>query len=177
MDLRRMDVSKVLTSLRERSVADAVGPAGVAIGIVLVALGWILEEESIGIGSTIRALGGIVLFAGLATVVFGDPHRRAVVTGKSKRIVERYMARTANWGWPDRVGLAGVAIGAALVVPAVVLQVVFRNGAIVALPAVILFWIGVLLLIYGRLHGRGEMRTPDRSSSPSRRGRHGNRRL
>ena len=29
----------------------------------------------------------------------------------ARRIVERYMSRTAGWGWPDRVRLAGVAVG------------------------------------------------------------------
>ena len=88
-----------------------------------------------------------------------------------------YMLRTAHWGWPDRVGLASVTIGVALIVPAVVLQIIFRNGAVVAGPAVILFWVGILLLIYGRLHGRGDMLTRDWSSSPSRRGGHDKRRL
>ena len=143
------------------------GSAAVAVGIVLVALGWILEEESIGAGAPIRTLGGIALLAGLAAVVFGDSRRRAVAVGRSKRIGERYLARTASWGWPDRVGLAGVIVGAALVAPALVLQIVFRNGAIIALPAVMIFWGGVFLLIYGRFHGRGA--SSDSSRSPGER--------
>ena len=171
MDPPKVNVDRLLASLRESRSADSLGAAGVAFGIVLVALGWILEEESISIGGAIRTLGGIVFLAGLATVVLGDSRRRAAAIGVSRRILARYMSRTAHWGWPDRVGLAGVAIGVALIVPALVLQIVFRNGALVAGPAVILFWVGIILLIYGRFRGRGEMRTQDLSSSPSRRDR------
>ena len=163
----KMSVARILASLRESRSPASLAPAAVALGIVLVALGWVLEDWSVGIGAAIRVLGGIVFLAGLTTVVFGDSRRRAVAIGMSKRIVARYMSRTAHWGWPDRVGLAGVAIGVALIVPALVLQIIFRNGAAVAGPAVILFWVGIFLLIYGRFHGRGEMPTGDRSSSPS----------
>ena len=128
----RMSLARMLASLRESRSADGLGAAGVALGIILVALGWILEEASIGIGSAIRTLGGISFLAGLATVVFGDSRRRAVAIGMSKRVVARYMSRTAYWGWPDRVGLAGVIVGLALSVPAVVLQIIFRNGGAVA---------------------------------------------
>ena len=172
-----ISVATMLASLRESRSADSFGPAGVAFGIVLIALGWILDEESFGVGGVVRTLGGIAFLAGLATVVFGNSRRRAAAMGYSGRIYARYMSRTAYWGWPDRVGLAGVAIGVALIVPAVVLQIIFRNGAVVAGPAVILFWVGILLLIYGRFHGRGEKRTRDLYSSPSRREGHGRGRL
>ena len=162
-----MSAPEVLTSLRESGSADKLGAAGVAVGIVLVAVGLILEEELIGVGAAIRTLGGIVFLSGLAAVVFGDSRRRAVAIGQSKRVGARYIARTANWGWPDRVGLAGVAIGAALVVPALVLQIIFRSGAIVALPAVLIFWGGVFLLIYGRFYGR----SPSSQSRTEGRGR------
>ena len=166
----------MLASLRESGSADSLGAAGVALGIVLVALGWVLEEASIGVGATIRTLGGICFLAGLAAVVVGNARRRAVAIGMSKRIVARYMSRTAHWGWPDRVGLAGVIIGLALSVPAVVLQIIFRNGAAVAGPAVLIFWVGVALLIYGRFYGRDETQTRGQSSSDSdARGRGGGR--
>ena len=177
MNPLKMSPVRMLASLREARSADGLASAGVAFGIVLVALGWILEEESIGIGTAVRTLGGIVFLAGLATVVFGDSRRRAAAIGMSKRIAARYMSRTANWGWPDRWGLAGVIVGLALIVPALVLQIIFRNGATVAGPAVILFWVGIALLIYGRFHGRGEMPTGDRYSSPSRREGRGRGRL
>ena len=169
----KMSVAKMLVSLQESRSADRLGPAGVAVGIILVALGWILEEESIGVGGAIRTLGGILFLCGLAIVVFGDSRRRAAAIGMSGRIYAKYMSRTANWSWPDRVGLAGVTIGVVLVVPALILQIILRNGAIVAVPAVILFWGGVFLLIYGRFHGRGAMSTRDQSSSTSRRKRRG----
>ncbi len=165
----KKSVARMLASFRESRSVDGLGPAGVALGIVLVALGWFLEEESVGIGMAIRTLGGALFLCGLAIVVLCDSHRRAVATGMSKRLYGRYMSRTAHWSWPDRVGLAGVVIGVALIVPAVVLQIIFRNGAVVAGPAVILFWVGILLLIYGRFHGRGEKQGRDLSSSPSHR--------
>lgn len=168
-----MGVPKLLVSLRERGLADSVGPVNVAIGIILVALGWILAEEAIGIGTAIRTLGGVLFLAVLAIVVLGDSRRRSVAIGISRRIVARYMSRTARWGWPDRVGLAGVAVGLALIVPALVLQIIFRNGSVVAVPAGLLFWGGVCLLIYGRFHARGEARSRGMSSSPSRRERRG----
>ena len=176
MNPLKLSLARMLASLREARSADSLGAAGVGLGIVLVALGWILEETSIGVGAAIRTLGGICFLAGLAAVVVGDSHRRAVAIGMSKRIVARYMSRTAHWGWPDRVGLAGVIIGLALSVPAVVLQITFRNGAAVAGPAVLIFWGGVALLIYGRFYGRDETQTRGQSSSDSRaRGRGGGR--
>ncbi len=171
-----VSVARMLASLRESRSADGLGAVGVALGIVLVALGWILEEASIGVGAAIRTLGGILFLAGLATVVFGDSRRRAVAIGLSQRIVARYMSRTAHWGWPDRVGLAGVTVGLALSVPAVVLQIILRNGAAVAGPAVLIFWVGIALLIYGRFYGPDEKQTRGQSSSDSRaRGRGGGR--
>ena len=173
----KVSVARMLASLRESRSADSLGAVGVAFGIVLVALGWILEESSVGIGAAMRTVGGMVFLAGLTTVVFGDSRRRAAAIGMSKRIVARYLSRTAHWGWPDRWGLAGVIVGLALIVPALVLQIIFRNGAVVAGPAVLLFWVGIFLLIYGRFHGRGEMRTRHRYSSPSRREGRGRGRL
>ena len=170
MHLLKMSVARMLASLRESRPPASLSPAAVAFGILLVALGWILEEQSIGIGGAIRVLGGIVSLAGLAAVVFGDSRRRAAASGMSKDILARYMSRTAHWGWPDRVGLAGVAVGVALIIPAVVLQIIFRNGAVLAGPSLILFWVGVFLLIYGRFRGGDDTRTRGRSSSPSSEG-------
>ena len=168
----KMSAAKMLTSFRERGSADRFGAGGVAVGILLVAIGWILEGEFVGIGTAIRTLGGILFLVGLGTVVLGNARHRAAAIGISKRICAGYMSRTAHWGWPDRVGLAGVAIGTALVVPAVVLQIIFRNGAVIAGPAVLLFWVGIILLIYGRFRGRGKTRP----SVPSRGGKHDKRR-
>ena len=144
MDGLKTSVARMLASIRESGWAGGVGPGGVVLGILLVALGWILEEQSVGVGGAIRTLGGVLLLCGLAVVVFGDTRRRAAALGAAERIYARYMARTAHWAWPDRVGLAGVIVGAALVVPALAMQIIFRNGAVVALPAVIIFWCGVV---------------------------------
>ena len=168
----KTNAANMLASLRESRRAGSLGPAGVVLGILLVALGWILEEQSIGAGAVVRTLGGILFLCGLAIVVFGDAHRRAAAIGATERIYARYMARTAHWGWPDRWGLAGAVIGFALVVPAIVLQIIFRNGVVVAAPAVLIFWIGVFLLIYGRFHRRGRMRDRSLPSSSSRRDRY-----
>ncbi len=166
----KIEVARMFASLRELTSPASLAPAAVAFGLVLVTLGWILEEESVGIGTGVRVLGGVVFLAGLATVVFGDSRRRTAVIGMSKGILSKYLSRTAHCAWPDRAGLAGVAIGVALITPAVVFQILFRNGVVVAGLAVILFWVGILLLIYGRIHGRVVMRTGGRSTSPSRRG-------
>ena len=164
----KTNTANMLASLRGLWRAGSLGPAGVVLGILLVALGWILEEQFIGAGAVVRTLGGVLFLCGLAIVVFGDSHRRVAAIGAAERIYARYMARTAHWGWPDRWGLAGVVIGFALVVPALVLQIIFRNGVVIAAPAVVIFWAGVFLLIYGRFHRRGQMRDRGLPSSPPR---------
>ncbi len=173
----KTSVARMFASLREWRSAGSLGPAGVVLGILLVALGWILEEQSIGVGAVVRTLGGILLLCGLAIVVFGDPRRRAAAIGAAERTYARYMNRTAHWSWPDRWGLAGVVVGFALVVPALILQIIFRNGVVIAAPAVLLFWTGVFLLVYGRFHRRRRMRDQGLPTSPSRRGRHRDGRL
>ena len=92
-------------------LADRLGSTGVAIGIILVALGLILQEYFDGIGTAIRTLGGLLFLCGFAAVVFGESRRRAVALGTFRRLGARHMAMTANWGWPDRVGLAGSCAG------------------------------------------------------------------
>ena len=72
MDPQKLRLARMLASLRESGSADGLGAAGVALGIVLVALGWVLEEASIGLDAVIRTLGGICFLAGLGTVVFGN---------------------------------------------------------------------------------------------------------
>ena len=91
-----MSVARTLASLRESGSRASLAPAVAAFGIVLVALGWILEKESVGIGAAIRMLGGILFLAGLATVVFGDSRRRTVALDISKRTLARYMSRTVS---------------------------------------------------------------------------------
>ena len=106
---KRADVSsskmglftKLLATLRGLSPTDMVGSAAAAGGIVLVALGIVLQEIGVASGASIRALGGVVLLGGLGAVLFGEPRRRAAVVGTARRIVERYVAATAAWRWPE----------------------------------------------------------------------------
>ena len=167
--------AKLLKALRELSPSDTLGSAGVATGIVLVVFGIVLQESSgVGFGATIRSMGGVFLLGGLGAVLFVESRRRAAAIGAARCLGARYMAMTANWGWPDRVGMAGVAIGLVLLAPALVLQIIFGTpfGAIVIAPGIVLFWSGIALLVYGRFHRRDARSY----SSPSRRGGRGARR-
>ena len=92
----RMSVARMRASLRESRSPASLAPAAVAFGIVLVAVGWILEEQSVGVGAVVRTIGGILFFCGLGIVVFGDARRRAAAIGASERIYARYMSRTAS---------------------------------------------------------------------------------
>ena len=149
--------AKLLATLRKLSPNDILGAAGTAIGIILVVFGIVLQEHyGAGFGVTIRGLGGIFFLGGLGAVLFGESRRRDAVIGPVRRIVERYVTATANWHWPDRIGLSGVVIGLILFVPALLLQILFGSvfGAIVIAPGIVLFWTGASLLIYGRFHRR-----------------------
>ena len=155
--------------LKKLGLADKLGSVAAATGVILVAFGIVLQEYSgAGFGGTIRTLGGVLFLGGLGTVLFEEPQRRAVVLGAARRVVERYMAATVTWRWTDRIGLAGVAVGMVLLAPALVLQIIFGSvfGAIVMTPGIVLFWVGVALLVYGRFHRR-DARS---NSSPSRSG-------
>ena len=159
---------KLLAALRGLSPADALGSAGVVIGIILVVTGIALQENSgAGIGGAIRMLGGVLLLSGLGAVLFWESRRRVAIIRAARRVAERYMAATAGWRWPNRYGLAGVIIGLILLAPALVLQILFGTifGVMVISPGITLFWIGVALLIYGRF----SRRSARPHSSPSRR--------
>ena len=158
-------MDKFLTMLRDGRAADAIGLAGVVVGVVFVAVGSVLPESS---GPAVRTLGGLLFLGGLAALLFGEPRRRAKIIASARRAVDNYMARTADWIWPNRVGLAGVAIGLILIVPAVILQALFGSvfGAIVIVPGLVLFWGGVALLIYGRFY-RGDAAGKGKGVGPS----------
>ncbi len=165
---------KLLAALREQSLSDILGSVAAAIGIILVVSGIVLQDNyGVGFGATIRSMGGVLLLGGLGTVLFVESRRRAAAIGAARRIVERYMAVTATWHWPNRMGLAGVAIGLVLLAPALVLQIIFgsSSGAIVMAPGIVLFWFGVALLIFGWFLRRNAAQKPNQSSavSPSRR--------
>ena len=135
-------------------LTDGVGVGLVVAGIILVGTGIVLEDSEISFGAMVRTLGGVLFLGGFALVLFGKPERRSAAIRTSRRIVAWYTSRTARWGWPDRIGMAAVAIGFALVVPALIVQIMFRIGWVVAVPGVIIFWTGVGLLIYGRFYKR-----------------------
>lgn len=179
-------LDRLLGPLRELGWADSIGSAAAALGVLLTALGWILVARNVGPGVEIRTLGGIVLLAGLAAMVLGSPERRAAVTGKSRRIARWYVARTSNWRRPYRVGVASIAISLALIVPMLAMQVLFENGALIAVPAILLFWGGVAIIVVARFpgfirfrvdgtrknYGRGAgRRESGRTASPGAKGR------
>ncbi len=162
------DESKVVAVLKNVSPADKLGAIAAATGIVLVVFGIVLQEHSgVSFGATIRTLGGVLFLGGLGTVLFSEPQRRAAIIGAARRIVERYMDATVTWRRTDRLGLAGVAVGLALAAPAVVMQFLFGGvfGSIVVTPGVLLFWVGVALLVYGRFHRRDARSNPPPSRS------------
>ena len=126
MSTSRIDKPNGLAVLKKLSLADKLGSAAAATGIILVAFGIVLQDNSgVGFGATIRTLGGALFLGGLGAVLFWEPQRRAAVIGAARRIVERYMAATVTWRWTDRMGLAGVAVGLVLLAPALVLQIIF----------------------------------------------------
>ncbi len=162
-----------LEHFKRLSPMDRIGAAAVVVGIGMVALGWLIEELGgvVGAVSPLRIMGGILLFGGIAVLLLYDPHRRAMVIGKIRWLVNWYQAKTASWNWPDRVGLAGVIIGLILVLPCIVLQIIFRTSFGMIILAVLSFWGGVGLLIYGRFYRRGSGENRPRrptSSSPRR---------
>ena len=115
MSTSRIDKPNGLAVLKKLSLADKLGSAAAATGIILVAFGIVLQDNSgVGFGATIRTLGGALFLGGLGAVLFWEPQRRAAVIGAARRIVERYMAATVTWRWTDRMGLAGVAVGLVL---------------------------------------------------------------
>ncbi len=167
-------LARLLAALRGQSPTDALGSAAAAAGIVLVALGIVLREAGVDFGAAVRTLGGLLLLGGLAAVLLWEPRRRAAVIGAARRIAEWYMASTAAWRWPDRVGLAAMAIGLALLPPALVVQIIFGTvfGVMVIAPGIVLFWAGAALLVYGRLHrakaGRSSYASPSRREGRGR---------
>ena len=160
--------AKLLAALQKSSPTDMLGAGAAAVGVILVVFGIVLQEnQGVDFGATIRALGGVLLLGGLAAVLFWESHRRAAVIGAARRIAGRYMAATADWRWPDRVGMAGVVVGLVLPVPALVFQILFGTafGVMFITPGIMLFWCGIAFLVYGRFYGRNATRKPPQSRS------------
>ena len=146
---------RLIETLREARPADLLGWAATAVGLVLVAVGIILEENrGVSFGATIRVLGGLLLLGGLGAVLFGESRRRAAVIGAARRAAKRYLDATDRWRWTDRWGVAGVAVGLVMVAPAVAAQIIFGDpfGVLVVAPGLVLFWGGVVLLLYWRIY-------------------------
>ena len=165
--LSNKELDKLLAALGA-SLANRLGLAGIVVGIVFFVLGSVLE----GIyGPAIRSLGGVILLAGLGILLFGEPRRRAAVIASARRVVDDYKNRTAHWRWPDRMGLAGVAIGLLLLVPAVFMGILFGaiGGTLVMWPALVFFWGGAVLLIYGRFYRRSATPKGPRGKGGARR--------
>ncbi len=166
----RRDTPKMPASVKDLKPNDRLALAATLIGIVVVALGLTLESYFGGLGTGIRALGGVIFLIGISAFVLGDARRRAAVQSKVRQLVARYVARTAHWGWPDRWGVAAVAIGLILVVPMVALQIMFDTTFGVVVIGVGLFWAGIGLLIYGRFYRKGSERDNRPTTSSPRSG-------
>ena len=168
--------ARLLAALREARPSDLLGSAAAVIGIILVVSGIVLAGNGVEFGATIRVLGGVLFLGGLGTVLFVESSRRAAVIGAARRIAERYAVATASWHWTDRFGLAGVAIGLVLIVPAVAVQVLFGTafGAMVVAPGLVLFWAGAALIVYGIYRRYAARKQRQQSGAPpSRRGGRG----
>ena len=168
---KAMDLPGVAQFMRLNPI-DKIGVAAFLIGMGTVALGWTFEELDFieGAVSSIRNIGGVLLLGGIAALLLGEPRRRRVIIKGIRRLVDWYMNKTARWIWPNRVGLAAVAIGLISIVPTIILQIIFRTNFGLVILCVISFWVGIGLLIYGviyRLRHRGNRKR--HSSSLTRR--------
>ena len=158
-------------ALKRLALADKLGAAAVAVGVVWLALGIYAQDLNAGLSMTLRAMGGAAFLGGLVTLALWEPRRRAAVLGAARRAVRRYLARTAGWRWPDRWGLAAMLVGLGLATPAIFLQAAFGGGTLLAAPAIAAFWGGMALLVYGRFYRRNRDRALSRRDPSSRRGR------
>ena len=146
-------------------LVDAAGSGAVAVGIVLVALDMILQSQLEGFTTVFRVIGGISFLLGIGMLVFGTPGRRDVLLDQSKRLTGRYMAKSASWGWPFRYGVASTMIGLILILPMIIFQFLFGNTFGIAVLAIVLFWSGIALIIYGWWRRRKAARTRDASAT------------
>ena len=169
----KRDAPRLPALVRNLRLNDRLALVGTLIGILIVALGLILEPYSSGAGTGLRALGGVIFLCSVSAFVLVDARRRAAVQNKVQDIVARYMARTAHWKWPDRWGLAAAAIGLIMAVPMLALQIMFDAAFGAAMIGIALFWVGIGLLIYGRFYRKGatDEHRPTASTTRSDRGR------
>ena len=166
--------SKLRKLLGEKQLVDAVGSGAVAIGIVLVALDMILRSQIEGFATVFRVIGGISFLFGIGMLIFGTPRRRDVLLDQSKRLAGKYMEKSSGWDWPFRFGVASTAIGLMLILPMTIFQFLFGNNFGVAVLAIVFFWSGVALIVYGwyrrrKAAGIRAASTPERTRSRRRR--------
>ena len=149
---RRMDEFGALAWLKRLGPADKLGAAAIAVGALLVAGGLYSQGDSgSALGDAFRTMGGLAIIGGIAAIALWEPRRRDAIVRVAIVISNGYMARTAHWRWPNRYGLAAVIVGLALSVPGAMLGLIFGTGLgrLVLISAVVLFWAGVALLVYG----------------------------
>ncbi len=146
--------TKLLELLKQLIRDDNGGAAVAAVGIVILAIGLLIQGVSIEIATPMRTLGGLLLLGGIVAFIFSTPNRREIVIGRFKSVVRWYTTKTREWRWMNRTGLAAVIVGLAWLVPVLALRVIFGRiaadfTAAVMVPGIIIFWVGIGLLIYG----------------------------
>ena len=165
----KRDSPKTLKFLGETRMVDALASGAVAVGILLVALDMILQSQLEDFTTAFRIIGGILFLIGISTLVFGDARRREMVILLFRRVTARYMIRSANWGWFYRYGVASTIIGLILIVPAIILQFLFGNNFGIAILAMLVFWSGIVLILYGWYRRRKAARKRNQLNPPRNR--------
>lgn len=169
-------IAKLLELLKQLRRDDNLGAALAAVGIVILAIGLFLQGVSVGIGTPIRTLGGLMLLAGIAAFILATPHRRAIAIGKFKSLVGWYATKTVGWRWMNRTGLAAVIVGLVWLVPVLALRIIFGQiaadtAAAIMVPGIVIFWSGIALLIYGIYRAIKDARSTADSSRSRKGGR------
>ena len=154
--LKDSPARKLIEFLGRFRLAVAAGSVGAMAGALIVAIGLVLEGNSEGSGAAFRAVGGALLVGGLILLFFSESRRRAATIDSLKRLVAWYRAKTAHWGWPDRVGLAAMALGLAWVIPTLAVRIIIGDSYYIIVIGLLAFWGGFALLIYGRFYRRGK---------------------
>ena len=147
-------LTKLLEFLKQWTTDDNSGAAVAAVGIVILAIGLLLEAVSVGVGTPIRVLGGLLLLIGILGFIIATPNRREITIGTFKRVFRWYTTQTADWRWMNRIGLAAVIVGLAWLVPVMALRIIFGESALdfaaaIMVPGIVIFWAGIALLVYG----------------------------
>lgn len=168
-------LTKLLELLKRLIRDDNWGVAVAAVGIGILAIGFLIQEVSLGVGTPIRTLGGLLLLGGIVAFIFSTPQRREIVIGRFKSVVGWYTTKTREWRWMNRNGLAAVIVGLAWLVPVLALRIIFGRiaadfAAAIMVPGVIIFWVGIGLLIYGIYRAiKDDEAAHDSSRSPEER--------